>query len=493
MTDRAAPLHVIKTKPRVFVTSDIGNEPDDSQSLVRYLLYSNEFRTEGLVACTSTHQRTSTRSDLMHVTLHGYAQVVENLNAHAPPGYPYPDAQTLFNLVQSGPPVYGREALRQGDALAEGTKLLINALDASDEPLWVLCWGGSNVIAQALQHVKQTRSEDKLDELTSKLRIYMISDQDDTGPWIRLNFPHIFLICSVHGWGQYRTATWWGITCPEEGAVDKTLFSLDWLKANIQLGALGRTYPDPAWQIEGDTPSFLYLIPNGLGAPDHPSWGSWGGRYEPVDPTFQVNHYADTVDTVIRKDQEKKKYCSNFATVWRWAEAFQNDFAARMQWSLHSDFTQANHAPVAIVNGDMNVSASLYIEAEAGQVVSLDASESYDHDGDILSYSWFHYKEPTMAMGVWDLLIPEMDIVSVDRDVNGRRVEISMPPAEKCAVDFKTGQPQEKGHVYHFILEVKDDGTPALTSYKRVVIQIVNKELRGTQPPWPAVRDWEPK
>jgi hypothetical protein len=183
--------HVIKARPRVFVTSDIGNEPDDSESLVRYLLYCSEFRTEGLVACTSTHQRTSTRPDLMHVAVCAYAQVLENFNAHTPPGYPYPDAQSLSNLIQSGPPVYGREALNQDIPLAEGTELLVNALDASDEPLWVLCWGGSNVIAQALQHVKLSRSKDELDKFISKLRIYMISDRDDTGPWIRVNFPHV--------------------------------------------------------------------------------------------------------------------------------------------------------------------------------------------------------------------------------------------------------------------------------------------------------------
>jgi hypothetical protein len=209
------------------------------------------------------------------------------LNAHTHSDNPYPEPEELFSLVRSGPPVYGRDALEPGTPLADGTKLLIERVDRSDENLWILCWGGSNVIAQALQHIQKTRSPQALASFTSKLRIYMISDQDDTGPWIRLHFPYIFLICSVHGWCQYRTASWWGIACPEDG-VDRNLFSNDWLKTNIQLGPFGRVYPDPAWQIEGDTPSFLYLIPNGLSSPEHPSWGTWGGRYDSVDPSFQV-------------------------------------------------------------------------------------------------------------------------------------------------------------------------------------------------------------
>ena len=44
-------------KPRVFVLTDIGNEPDDQMSLTRFLLYCNDFETEGLVAVTSTWQR----------------------------------------------------------------------------------------------------------------------------------------------------------------------------------------------------------------------------------------------------------------------------------------------------------------------------------------------------------------------------------------------------------------------------------------------------
>jgi hypothetical protein len=163
-----------------------------------------------------------------------------------------------------------------------------------------------------------------------------------------------------------------------------------------------------------------------------------------------------------------------------------------MQWTLHADFTKANHAPVAIVNGEADTALPLCIEVEAGETIHLDSSQSYDPDGDALTFTWFHYKEPTIAMGVWDLLIPNIEIVDID-EVPGRKVQITMPLVGQCAVDYKTGEPQRKGHTYHFILEVKDNGTPALVSYKRVIVQTTNKHLQGRRPPLPRVADWEPK
>jgi hypothetical protein len=93
------------SKPRVFIISDISNEPDDAESLVRYLLYSNQFETEGLVACTSTWMKTKVCPEDMHKILDAYSQVVDNLNAHVHPDFPYPSAAHLESLVKSGPPV----------------------------------------------------------------------------------------------------------------------------------------------------------------------------------------------------------------------------------------------------------------------------------------------------------------------------------------------------------------------------------------------------
>lgn len=93
------------TKPRIFILSDIANEPDDSESLVRYLVYSNQFQNEGLVAVTSTWLKDQVRPDLMLETIDAYAKVVDNLNKHAPEGSPYPSAEYMRGIVSHGLPV----------------------------------------------------------------------------------------------------------------------------------------------------------------------------------------------------------------------------------------------------------------------------------------------------------------------------------------------------------------------------------------------------
>ena len=42
-------------KPRLIVLTDIGNEPDDSMSMVRLLTHANELGIARLIAATSVH------------------------------------------------------------------------------------------------------------------------------------------------------------------------------------------------------------------------------------------------------------------------------------------------------------------------------------------------------------------------------------------------------------------------------------------------------
>lgn len=95
-------------KPRIFILTDILNEPDDSQSLVRYLLYSNEFQTEGIVATTSTWLPNETHPEAIRKIIRAYGTVVDNLNQHMPKDKQYPSEEELLNVVFSGPTVCSR-------------------------------------------------------------------------------------------------------------------------------------------------------------------------------------------------------------------------------------------------------------------------------------------------------------------------------------------------------------------------------------------------
>lgn len=475
------PTHfrAVKDKPRVFIVSDISNEPDDAESLCRYLLYSNELDTRGLVACTSNWMKRVVHPEDMEKIIRAYAKVVKNLNKHVHPDNQYPPAEHFLDVLNTGPALYGKEALKTDVPLSDGAKLLIERLEESDKPLWVLCWGGTNVLAQALQEISKIRSEEEAASLRSRMRVYAISDQDDTGAWIRLTFPDIFYIVSIHGWNQYGMAAWTGISGDrfynfDQGGPDFSKFERAWLKEHVQIGALGEAYPDYMFIPEGDTPTFLYLIQNGLGVPERPDYGSWGGRYSASD--LHGRQFGDTVDRVEGKDG--KTYTSNHATIWRWRDAFQNDFAARIQWTLHDTPSKCNHQPIAVVNGHAEV-APLQLEAEAGAEIVLDASESHDPDGDELGFSWYQYKDVTATQWWVDAEVADCSITPQDDAKAGRVVKIQLPPPEKCAVDMFTREPVAVGQQLHFILEVTDNGTPPMKTYKRVIVQITNTDLRG--------------
>ncbi|MEO7597764.1 MAG: nucleoside hydrolase-like domain-containing protein [Opitutus sp.] len=452
LTKAAVPAATeMSSKPRLIVLTDISNEPDDEQSLVRLLVYSNEFDLEGLVATTSVWLRNAVRPEMIKQSVGAYGEVRANLLKHAPG---FPSAEHLMSIVKSGAPLFGMAGVGDGKE-TEGSQWIISAVDREDSrPLWVSIWGGSNCLAQALWTVRHSRTAAELAAFIGKLRVYTISDQDDAGLWIRQNFPGIFYIVSpstVNG-DEYYLATWTGIS-GDRHYKNAPLEHFDlvdnpWLTEHVREnhGPLGALYPRVAYIMEGDTPAFLSLIANGLASDRNPGWGGWGGRYIHRQP-FGESHaiWTNSRDSVRRQNGEITT--SHQATIWRWREAYQHDFAARMDWCV-KPVDQANHNPRLVVNGSPG-KAVLEISAQPGDVISLSAAGSQDPDGQTLTYRWFHYPEAGNPKRI--------------------RPEISLSGADTGDARF-TVPPLTEPAAFHVILEAVDAGTPRLFAYRRIIV-----------------------
>jgi hypothetical protein len=464
-------------KPRVIVISDIGNEPDDQMSLTRFLLYSNEFDVEALIATTSTWQRKTTHPETMHALMKAYGEVRGNLLLHAKG---WPEAEALDAHIFSGQPAYGMEAVGTGKSSAGSQAILDAAQRRDDRPLWITIWGGANTLAQALMDARTKLSPDALKALIARLRVYSISDQDDAGPWIRREFPDLDYIAqpSTPSSGEYYYATWTGISGDRyyrNGAgADFETVTNEWLDANIRSkGPLGKLYPKFMFIMEGDTPSFLGLIDNGLNAYRRPDWGGWGGRYVYRQPYGETHAFwtqgGDEFSRVTSQDTvtggDGKEYTSDQATIWRWRTAFQHDFAARMDWTI-ADFQHANHNPVLKVNGQSGTSP-VTIDVVVDHPFVLDASGSSDPDvGQHLHYRWFHYAEAGVADGnlsAVDIRDAEMAKATVTPTAVCRERWLKLPA---------NVMPCHGNGVAHILLAVTDDGSPSLTSYRRIILTV---------------------
>ena len=442
-------------KLRVMVLTDIENEPDDAQSMVRFMTYANHWDIEGLVATTSLHQKKKIAAWRIREIITAYGKVRENLLLHESG---YPDTNYLKSILKEGYPDFGMDAVGKGKD-SEGSDWIIQALEKEDSrPLWVLVWGGPNCLAQALWKLQVTKSKKELATIQSKLRVYTISDQDDTGPWIRKNFPGVFYICSpgTNDKGAYHHGTWTGISGDKfNGRFSGANFAIvdnPWLDKNIRKnhGPLGAEHPTTKYLMEGDTPSFLYLINNGLGNSEHPNYGSWGGRYELYTPKTEKWFYEpETRPIWTNAEDEVMGYDSSFqtsnkATIWRWRQAYQNDFAARIDWSIKT-YAEANHPPVAKLAHDNE------LRVVSGDTVLLNASPSSDPDNNTLSYEWIYYRE----VGTYE----SKSAIKIN---NAKNVLASF-------VAPKVNKPE----TIHIILALTDNGMPALTRYQRVIVTVM--------------------
>lgn len=443
---RASAPALAADRPRLIVLTDIGGDPDDQQSMVRLMLYANEFEIEGLIASASGTpgelKDRITRTSLIREIVEAYGEVRGNLALHADG---YPPAQDLLDRIKTGNPNRGKEAVGE-EHDTEASRWLITVVDRPDpRPVNIAIWGGQTDLAQALWRVRNDRGLDGLGRFIAKIRVHDIADQDAIAEWIWARFPGLFYVLDkAPAERDMREATFRGMYL----GGDESLTSREWIDTNVRQGhgPLGALYPPRTWTApnphsalkEGDTPSWFYFLSNGLSDPNQPNWGSWGGRFT----VLRDRLYRDTRDRMGEVADAR-------ASVWRWRPAFQADFQARMDWCV-KPADQANHPPIPVLNGEDGVRI-LELKARPREVVQLSAAGSSDPDNDGLSFNWFIYPEP----GTYSRSVPIADF-------SAEAVSLNIPA-------------DAAGKMIHVVLEVTDTGEPRLTRYRRIILRILRQ------------------
>lgn len=451
-------------KPRVIVLTDA--EIDDQCSMVRFLLYSDDFDIDGIVTTSSQyhwHGHDWAGDQWLDPFLKAYAKVYPNLKKNDP-GYPTPEYlkahSFLGNVEKEG----------EMDSITAGSEHIVKVLlDKSDNrPIWIQAWGGTNTLARALKTIQEKYPE-KMAYVANKLRFFFIWEQDNT-----------YQSYILPNWGKYNIQT---IICDQFLAIayewNKILpadkqkyFKADWMKSHILEGhgplcSLYKAhkkgdkggFDEGDFRSEGDSPSFIYDIPTGLRSMEIPAYGGWGGRYTKVrentwlglvpEPTYtypQGRWYSETSwgQKYMRDEYPKnidlmKEY---FKPITRWTDALQNDFAARADWCVKS-FKDANHSPV------VKLANALNINAKPSSKIKLSAKGTTDPDGDKLKYSWWQYKEASTYPG-----------------------SLTIENSSKKETSFTVPADAEKGQSIHIICEVTDNGSPVLTRYQRLIVTV---------------------
>ena len=455
-------------RPRVIVTSD--GEVDDECSLVRFLMYANEWDVEGIITTSSQYHWQGHKwagDDWARPILEAYAKVQPNLVKHDPR---YPTAEHLMARTLLG----NVKAEGEMQERTPGSKLIVKVLlDESDpRPVWLQAWGGTNTIARALKTIEEEHP-DQMAAVARKLRFFFIWEQDAT-----------YQSYILPRWGKFQIQTiisdqFWALAYEWkriQPAENLPYFKAEWMQENLlqnhgplaalykahvpgSYGLLGDTDFDTGdFRSEGDSPAFLHLIDTGLRNLESPDWGGWGGRYvrvrnntwlDPVPVAGYVHPegrwYTGTAwgRSSMRKGSTTtpEQRLAYFKPIWRWSQALQNDFAARADWNV-LPYHAANHPPrVRVAQAD--------IKARAGQTLSLSALGSTDPDGHRLQFHWWQDQDASSYKGLLEIA-----------DARQPRATVTLPG------DVAPGSR------LHLVVEVTDGGRPPLTRYQRVVIQV---------------------
>ena len=489
-------------KPRVVLTTD--PELDDSNSLVRYLLHSSDFVTEGLIyassqfhwkgdgtgkkwfvagreyrrfglnLCPCASWRWSPDERFIDDAVETYEKVYPNLRVHESN---YPTPAELKSKIRWGNVDFDGDFSRDTPG-SELIKVLL--LDDQPGPLFLLAWGGQSTIARALKSIQDqyqgTPQWDAIREKVSRKAILSTSgDQDDTGAsYITPNWPGIQSLRA--GFGGASLSYGAAATSSAENAV---YFSADWMRENVSsqgpLGAFVRVWGDGRQMVKGDIMDYFgfsgetadelrakgYIVwtpprPKGefLGEGDtftylnmvHNGLAGWLDG----SPGGWAGHCLENgVPRPLPAGGMPLGGAGARATTRppppdpNFVPAVQNELAARMTWSVTPTYAGANHPPVVALIGSARLSA------HPGETVRLECTTS-DPDGNTVRVRWWQWK-----------------------DVDTYPGEVTLSNATSRSASLQVPADAADGQTIHVVLEATDDGRPAMTRYQRVIVTVV--------------------
>lgn len=445
---------VAEAKPRLVVLTDISPdkvEPDDMESIIRLLVHADMFEIEALIHSTGWSASVAKESyyQLIHEAIDLYEKDLPNLLKRSKQtghrhdsgkqeiGY-WPSPQYLRDRTLMGSQNRGQKFIGEDNG-SPGSDLIIQLADEQDErPLWITVWGGGNTLAQAIWQVEKARNKEALQTFLQKLRVYTITDQDgaqksgnvinwseSSHQWMRREFAEDLLFIWDESAWKHQNGT---------GRKNWSEYA-----EHVQgHGNLGKRYPKYKYGVEGDTPAFLHVMPNGLNDPNVPSQVGWGGYFE----------FGQCKDQATKAHQNHGG--SSGATSYNYQKYFYpatfNNFAARMDWAKDG---AGNRNPEVVIK-DHKGTGPVTITPKEGAEVILDASNSQDPDEDKLTFKWWVQTEAGTYKG----------------DLN-----ISNHDTSRATIEVPSGS---AGKSIHVICEVTDDGTHPLTSYRRIIVEPTN-------------------
>lgn len=490
-------------KARVFITCD--PELDDNNSLIRYILFSDNFETEGIVLTSSkfhwkndgsgktqyretseyaamglgpqTEWRWGDGDSMIVRLLEDYEACYPNLKVHSAE---YPTPEFMWSKYKVGNIYF------EGDYSydSEGAQLLEEVLMKDDpRPIFVQAWGGSSTIARALYNIEQKyKGTDRWDSIYKMItdKMYICGgDQDGclTG-YIQENWP------------DYKRPGQGGVPMPIAYNGQRSLpdeyvyyFEPEWVSENLRIGPFGEHQrvwgdgkqfcPGDKWDYfgiagktaeelveegyvvwsalekpgsflaEGDSGCFLNQIDNGLRAWQDPTWGGWGGRR---DPKASAPRRAMSFGAVNIEGMRSRGLNGRPRVPYKKSELFPDFFPEAMN-SLAVRFHWSVNPDYASCNHYPVVNGPLELSAAPGEKVTIKAVAA-DPDGDGLSIKWMQFKVGTY----------EGD-VAVDN-----------PSTAKTT--FTVPADAKSGETIHLVLQAADNGTPSLIRYLRTVITV---------------------